>query len=181
MHADYDVAAATLVAETERLRLRHVRLSDAAFILNLLNQPTFLQFIGDKGVRTEADAHAYIVSGPLASYAANGFGLYMVEIRETGACAGTCGILKKPALAHPDIGFAFLPAFWGAGYALEAARATLVHAYRDCALTHVCAVVDPENASSIKLLRKLGMTPSGRVQLAPDDKELELFETDLPS
>ena len=181
MQQEYDVAAAKIVAETERLRLRHVHFGDAAFLLDLLNQPTFLQFIGDKGVRTPDDARAYIENGPLASYAQHGFGLYIVELKSNGARAGTCGILKKPALDHPDIGFAFPPEYWGAGYAYEAAQAVMAHAHRDCGITRICAVVDPENAASIKLLRKLGMQLTGRVQLSPNDKELELFETDLPS
>jgi ribosomal-protein-alanine N-acetyltransferase len=179
MNADIDVAATTLVAETERLRLRRVHEGDAAFMLELLNQPTFLRFIGDKGVRTLEDARNYIRTGPLASYQLNGFGLYMVELKDSGEAIGTCGILKKPALAHPDLGYALLPAFWARGYAIEAAAATLAHAYANCGLRHVCAVVDPENAASVKLLYKLGMERTGRVQLAPDDKELELFEIDL--
>ena len=179
MQAASDVAPAFLVAETERLQLRRVHEGDAAFMLDLLNQPTFLQFIGDKGVRTLADARTYIVTGPLASYELNGFGLYMVMLKSSGEAIGTCGILKKPALSHPDIGFAFLPNYWNQGYAYEAAAAVIEHAKSACGLTHICAVVDPENAASIKLLQKLGLERTGRVQLAPTDKELELFEIDL--
>lgn len=179
MPAASDVATAFIIAETERLRLRHVHDGDAAFMLDLLNQPTFLQFIGDKGVRSLEDAANYIRTGPLASYELNGFGLYMVMLKSTGEAIGTCGILKKPALTHPDIGFAFLPAHWNQGYAFEAAAAVLEHARTTCGLTRVCAVVDPENAASIRLLHKLGLHRTGRVQLAPDDKELELFEIDL--
>lgn len=170
-----------IVAETERLRLRHLQEDDAAFIVRLLNQPSFLQFIGDKGVRTLEDAVAYIRTGPLASYAEHGFGLYLVELRDSGDAIGTCGILKKPLLAHPDIGFAFLPEHWHKGYAYEAAAAVVKHARMECALPDVCAVVDPDNSASIALLGKLGMQPGGRVQLSPDDKTLELFEMHLHS
>lgn len=170
-----------MVAETERLRLRHIHEGDAAFILGLLNQPSFLQFIGDRGVRTLEDAAAYIQAGPRASYAEHGFGLYLVELRESGDAIGTCGILKKPALTHPDIGFAFQPEHWRKGYAYEAAVAIVSHARTQCRLPHICAVVDPDNSASILLLGKLGMQRTGRVLLSPDDKELELFEINLHS
>jgi [ribosomal protein S5]-alanine N-acetyltransferase len=173
------VSQADVVATTERLRLRRIHDGDAAFLLSLLNQPTFLRFIGDKGVRTADDAISYIRNGPLTSYAQYGFGLYMVELKETSECVGTCGILKKPALTHPDIGFAFMPEFWSQGYAFEAASATIEHARESCGLEKICAVVDPENAASIRLLTRLGMERVGRVQLAADDKELELFEMSL--
>ena len=170
-----------IVAETPRLRLRPLVEGDAAFILGLLNQPSFLQYIGDKGVRTLDDAVAYIRLGPVASYAEHGFGLYLVELRETGEAIGTCGILKKPALEHPDIGFAFEPEHWQKGYAYEAAAAIMTHARTACALPRVSAVVDPDNSASIALLGKLGMQRKGLVQLSPDDKMLELFEIDLES
>jgi RimJ/RimL family protein N-acetyltransferase len=168
-----------IVAETERLSLRYLQESDAAFILALLNQPAFLRFVGDKGVRTIEDGVNYIRSGPISSYTQNGFGLFLVELKEGAVAIGTCGILKKPTLTHHDIGYAFLPQHWGHGYAHEAAAATLEHARDACTIDQVCAVVDPENHASIKLLRKLGMQASGRVQLPPDDKELELFEMTL--
>lgn len=177
MPAEYDVAAQD-VLQTPRLRLRRLHEGDAEFILGLLNQPSFLQFIGDKGVRNLEDARSYIRSGPLTSYAEHGFGLYLVLLRDSGERIGVCGILEKPALEHFDLGFAFVPAHWSKGYAEEAACATLEHA-RDCGLARICAVVDPENAASLKLLHKLGMTRTGRVQLTPADKELELFELSL--
>ncbi|HEY0672484.1 MAG TPA: GNAT family N-acetyltransferase [Longimicrobiales bacterium] len=177
MDAEFDVAPKD-VLQTARLRLRRLHEGDDQFILGLLNQPSFLQFIGDKGVRNLEDARSYIRSGPLTSYAEHGFGLYLVVLRESGEDIGVCGILKKPALEHFDLGFAFVPAHWSKGYAEEAATAMLEHA-RDCGLARICAVVDPDNAASIKLLHKLGMTRTGHVQLAPADKELELFELSL--
>jgi [ribosomal protein S5]-alanine N-acetyltransferase len=179
MYGLNDVADVKIVADTARLRIRHLHEGDAPFILDLLNQPTFLRFIGDKGVRTLDDARAYIVSMAINNYAAHGHGLYLVEETETGLPAGTCGILRKPTLPHPDIGYAFLPAFWGRGYALEAAAAIMTHAVA-LGIERLCAVVDPQNESSIKLLVKLGMHRSGQVQFNPNDIVLELFEIRLP-
>jgi RimJ/RimL family protein N-acetyltransferase len=100
---------------TERLELVHLTLEDAPFILELVNDPAWLRFIGDRGVRTLAQAEAYLQDGPLASYATHGFGLYLVRRKSDGAPLGMCGLLKRPSLPQPDIGFAYLPQFTGQG------------------------------------------------------------------
>ena len=106
--------------ETERLLLTHLDPADAAFILELLNEPSWLRFIGDKNVHSLDDARRYIENGPMAMYAAKGFGLYRVALKETDTPIGICGLIKRDTLPEPDIGFAFLPRAWGAGYAREA-------------------------------------------------------------
>src|ERR1044072_4986790 len=113
------------VLETERLSLRQFTVDDAQFILKLLNEPSFLRYIGDKQVRNLEDARQYLLNGPMASYERNGFGLYLVELRESYPPIGICGFLKREELPDPDIGFAFLPEFWSKGFALEAATALL--------------------------------------------------------
>ena len=138
--------------ETPRLHLRPLALVDAPFILRLLNEPSFLEHIGDKGVRHLDGARAYLESGPMASYARHGHGLLAVELKATGQPIGMCGLLKREHLDHPDLGYAFVPEAWGQGYALEAARAALEGAKRD----RVLALVSPANAASIRLLEKLG-------------------------
>ena len=109
--------------ETPRLELRRLTVDDAPFMLGLLNEPSFIQFIGDRGVRTIEEAQTYISLGPMASYARFGFGLYLVELKSPRTPIGICGILKREELPEPDIGFAFRPAFWSQGYAWEAASA----------------------------------------------------------
>ncbi len=101
--------------ETERLTLRKLSVEDAPFILRLVNEPSFLQFIGDKGVRNLEDARQYILNGPVASYAQNGFGLFLVQLKTNQAPLGMCGLLKRETLEDVDIGFAFLPEFWNQG------------------------------------------------------------------
>ncbi len=165
--------------ETDRLLLRPMTLEDADFILQLLNEPSFIQNIGDRHVRTTDDACSYIQNGPLKSYEKNGFGLFTVVRKETGESIGMCGLIKRDALEDVDIGYALLPGFWSRGYALEAARAMRDHARDVIGLKRLVAVVDPANVGSIRVLEKLGMQFERMVQLSPDDIELKLFGTDL--
>ena len=165
------------IATTARLRLREVVEDDAVFVVELLNQPDFLRFIGDRGVRDLEQARSYLREGPLASYADHGMGLYLVEHREGGVPIGLCGLLVRDGLPDPDIGFAFLPAYYGQGYAFEAASATLAHARTALSLPRVLAIVSPGNDRSIALLRRLGLCDAGTVQLPGKDEELLLFET----
>ncbi|HEY8410690.1 MAG TPA: GNAT family N-acetyltransferase [Pyrinomonadaceae bacterium] len=145
------------VLETERLILRHFNLDDAPFVLTLLNEPSFLHYIGDKKVRTLDDARQYITNGPRASYERHGFGLYRVELAGSNTPIGMCGLLKRDELPDPDIGFGFLPDYWNKGFAFEAATAVLTHARERLKLHRVLAIVNPDNDASIKLLEKLGL------------------------
>ena len=166
-----------IVLQTERLTLRHLTDGDAAFILALLNDPAFLQYIGDKGVRTEDDARRYIADGPVASYAKNGFGLYHVSLTATGEAVGMCGLVSRPVLTGPDIGYAMLPRFRSMGYATEAARAVLQHAQQRLGYGEVLAIVSLNNEESKKLLRKIGMTQKGTMRMSEEGEEVGLFST----
>jgi RimJ/RimL family protein N-acetyltransferase len=166
------------VLETDRLILRHFNTNDAPFILSLLNEPSFLRYIGDKKVRNLEDARQYILNGPVATYDRHGFGLYQVELKETHAPAGTCGLLKREELPQPDIGFAFLPDFWNQGFAYEAAAAVLADARERLKLNRILAIVNPDNDASIKLLEKLGFSFERNLKLAADRDEVKLFATD---
>jgi RimJ/RimL family protein N-acetyltransferase len=163
------------VLETERLVLRRLSPDDAEFILGLLNDPSFLRYIGDKGVRTLDDARDYIANGPVDSYRRNGFGLYRTELKERSIPIGICGLVKRDTLDDPDIGFAFLPRFWRKGYAIESASAVLAHALDVLKLGRILAIVSPDNHASIKVLTKLGLRFDRRVRLSEDGKDLELF------
>ena len=152
---------------------------DAAFMLTLLNEPSFVRNIGDRGVRTIADAESYITAGPLASYERFGFGLYIVQLKRSGASIGICGLLKRETLRDVDIGFAFLPRFWSRGYAFESAAAVREHARNDIGLQRLVAIVDPVNAGSIRVLEKLGFTFERMIRLGDEQKDLKLFGCDL--
>jgi RimJ/RimL family protein N-acetyltransferase len=166
------------VLETERLILRHFNTDDALFIISLLNEPSFLRHIGDKKVRNLEDASQYIVNGPVATYERHGFGLYQVELKDTHTPIGMCGLLKREELPQPDIGFAFLPDFWGRGFAFEAANAVLTDARERLKLNRILAIVNPDNNASIKLLEKLGLKFERNLKLASDRDEVKLFATD---
>ena len=166
------------ILETDRLALRQLTADDAEFILELVNEPSFIQNIGDRGVRSLADAVKYIENGPAASYARNGFGLYLVTLKESGESIGMCGLIKRETLDDVDIGYAFLPKFWSKGDAVEAARAAKEQA-RSLGLKRLVAITDPANEGSIRVLEKLGFKFEKMVQLSADDIELKLFAIDL--
>jgi RimJ/RimL family protein N-acetyltransferase len=145
-----------VVLETERLRLRKLNTADAPTICRLLNEPSFLENIGDRGVRTIEDACHYLQSGPMTMYLEHGFGLWMTELRETGEPVGICGLLKRPTLDDVDVGYALFPSYWGRGFASEAVRATMEYANATLGRNRVVAIVSPHNERSKALLRKLG-------------------------
>lgn len=155
------------VIETARLRLHHFVPDDAEFILQLVNEPSWLEFIGDKGVRNLDDARNYLVNGPLAMYQHCGHGLYRVDLASTGQAIGMCGLIRRDTLEHVDIGYALLPAHWGQGYAAEAAQATLNYARDDLGLRRVLAITSPHNVRSIGLLEKMGLRLERSTELTP--------------
>lgn len=164
------------VLDTERLVLRKLDVSDADFIVELLNTPGWLQFIGDRNVKTAADAEWYILNGPVKSYNTNGFGLYAVSLKD-GRPIGMCGLIKRDTLEHIDIGFAFLPAHSGKGYAYEAAIATLDYARKDLGLDTIVAITTQDNVQSINLLKKIGLRFERLIQMPGDDEVLMLHTT----
>jgi len=167
------------VLETDRLTLRHLTLEDAEFILQLLNEPSFLHFIGDRGVRNVDDARNYILQGPIASYERFGFGLYLTEVTATRAPIGICGLLKRESLEDADIGFAFLPPFWRQGYAFESAAAVITYGKDVLGKNRVLAITSLDNDASIKLLEKLGFRFERVTQLSEDAPEVKLFGLDI--
>ena len=167
------------ILETERLLLRPLSADDAEFMLELLNEPSYIRNIGDRGVRTLADANAYILTGPVASHTKNGFGLYLVILQETNESIGICSLLKRDGLEDADIGYALLPKFWSKGYAVESALAVKQYAKDVLGLKRIVAITDPLNAGSIHVLEKLGLRFEKMVRLSEDDIELKLFAVDF--
>lgn len=167
----------TVVIETERLQLRLLRDdgADAAAMLELLNDPGFHQYIGDRGVRTLEQAQAYVRAGPMASYERHGYGMYAIERRADGAWLGNAGLVRREGLPGADIGYALLARHTGSGYALEAVRAVLAHARQELGLTTLHAIVAPGNSRSVALLEKVGFDGAGTVRLPGSDEELLLF------
>ncbi len=167
------------ILETERLLLRHLSSDDAVFMLELMNEPSYIQNIGDRRIRTLEGAKVYITKGPMVSYATNGFGLDLVSLKETGESIGICGLIKRETLEDVDIGYAFLPKFWLKGYAVESALAVKQFARDVVGLKRIVGITNPDNIGSIRVLEKIGMKFEKMVKLSEDDIELKLFSVDL--
>lgn len=167
------------VLETDRLILRWLSTGDAKFILELLNDPDFLRFIGDKGVRTMGDARNYILNGPVDMYARLGFGLYLVELTDGRLPIGLCGLIKRDGLDNVDIGFAFLPEFRSRGYAYEAASAVMAYGQDKLGLKRIVAITSPDNEASGRLLEKIGLRFERMIRLSEGGEEVRLFGTDF--
>lgn len=163
------------ILETNRLILREFHLGDTTFIIELLNSPGWLEFIGDRNVKTEAEAKNYLENGPMKSYLQNGYGLSMVVKKDDNACIGMCGIIKRDGMDYPDIGFAFLPEYGGFGYAFEIANATIVHAIHQLKIPKISAITVANNTKSIKLLEKIGLHFQKTIFLPNDVEELLLY------
>lgn len=161
---------------TARLKLRALQLDDAPFIYQLVNDPDWLTYIGDKGVHNLDDARNYIVNGPQAMYQRYGLGLLVVETLQHDEPIGMCGLLQRDNLALPDLGFAFLPAARGKGYAAEAAQAVIAHGFSQHQLTRLAALTAPHNQASIGLLLKLGFVRVGSHKMSEQSADSFLFE-----
>jgi RimJ/RimL family protein N-acetyltransferase len=162
--------------ETERLELREFTADDAAFVHRLVNEPSFLRYIGDRGVRTLDDARRYIADGPVTGYARDGHGLMKVVRKADDAGIGMCGVLKRDTLPEPDIGFSFFPEHWSQGYALESARAVLRHARETLGLGRILAITTADNEPSMRLLARLGFRFDRMIPF--NAEELRLFVSD---
>jgi [ribosomal protein S5]-alanine N-acetyltransferase len=163
------------ILETERLILRQMRAEDAEFIFELVNEAAFIRNIGDKGVRTLDDARNYILTGPVASYAKFGFGLYLVALRETGEAIGICGLLKRDSLEDVDIGFAFLERFRRKGFAYEAAAAVMGYGRNALGLKRIVTITSADNEGSMRVLEKIGLRFEKIIRMPGSDEDTRLF------
>jgi len=166
-----------MILETERLEFHLLSLADVEFIIELLNTPGWLKYIGDRGIKTTADATDYIMMGPMTSYQNNGFGLWLIKLKGTNTSIGLCGLIKRDYLDDVDIGYAFLPEYFGKGYAYEAAKATLDLAKSEYHLKRIVAITSKDNERSIALLEKLGMHFEKLIFIPNDPEELKFFAT----
>lgn len=173
------MSVAKKILETERLILRDFDANDAEFIVELLNSPGWLKFIGNKKVKTLDDARKYLENGPLKSYNENGFGLSMVELKFVGVPIGMCGLIKRDTLDDVDIGFAMLSEFARTGYGYEIAAATLEYGRKKLGLERIVAITVEYNEASIALLKKIGLKFEKMIEIPNDDEKLMLFGIDF--
>jgi RimJ/RimL family protein N-acetyltransferase len=162
------------ILQTERLKLREFNLKDAAFIITLLNTPTFIKYIGDKKIKTTADAEKYLQTGPLLSYTENGFGLWLFSLKQNKKPIGMCGLIKREGLEDVDIGFAMLPEYENNGYAYEIAKAVMHYGKTTLGLKRIIAITTKNNKRSGNLIKKIGLRFEKTIRLGADKEELML-------
>lgn len=165
---------------TERLNLIIVTLEDAPFFLELYNSPTFIQFIGDKNIKSLEDARNYIQNRFFPQIEKLGYGNYLITRKEDGAKVGAVGIFEREGLEVHDIGFSFLEEFQGKGYGFEAASKLLEKAFSDFGCTKISAITSKENVASQTLIKKLGLQYLKMVKLPDDPEELLYYEIEKP-
>jgi ribosomal-protein-alanine N-acetyltransferase len=164
--------------ETERLIVREFTIDDGAFVFELMNSEGWLNYIGDRHIKSIADAEAYIEEKYLPSYKLNGYGAYVIVLKETGIAVGSCGLYKRENLEHPDLGFAFQTEYVGKGYGFEASKGVIQHAKKVLGINIFLGMTMPENIPSIKLLEKLGLKKKGRFSFNDTTEELILFSNE---
>src|SRR5687768_8461812 len=178
-HSSVPVLAILPELETARLTLRRLDFDDAPFLIGLLNQPSFIAHIGDRGVRNVEDANRYLRDGPMSMYQRYGFGLWHLSQRSDGAPIGMCGLLRRDTLPDVDVGYALLPQFWGRGFAFEAVEATLRHGADKFGLQRVIGVVSEGNTASIRVLEKVGMRYEGMISMRAGEPDVRLYGRSL--
>ncbi|HEY1089661.1 MAG TPA: GNAT family N-acetyltransferase [Burkholderiaceae bacterium] len=169
------------ILSTERLHLRWFDEADGAFVCELLNEPSWLEMIGDRGVRTPEQASVWIRERLIGNYRAQGFGFWAVVRQSDGALLGMCGLVKRDELPEVDIGYAFVPRAWGQGYAREAAAACLRYARETLGLRTLLAITAPHNEASSRLLEAIGLRYIETRNLDEHIGESKLYRWDAPT
>jgi RimJ/RimL family protein N-acetyltransferase len=164
-----------IVLETERLQLCRLSFDYCEFIVELVNEPSFKRYIGDKNVNSQDEARRYLREGPIGNYEQFGYGLFLVNLRDTETPAGICGLVRREEFEDPDIGFAFLKRYRENGYASESAKAVLEYGFETLELRRIIALADPDNEPSLRLLEKLGFAYEREVRMSEDDHDINLF------
>jgi len=164
------------IFETDRLLISRFTLKDASFVLKLVNEPSWIRFIGDRNIRTIDDAKDYLKNGPMKSYKQFGFGLYLVKLKADSTPIGMCGLLRRDTLDAVDIGFAFMPQYTGKGFAYESSGTVLKHAHEVMGIKRILAITSPDNIRSINLLEKQGFVFKRMIRLTVEADESRLFE-----
>jgi RimJ/RimL family protein N-acetyltransferase len=177
-YSEFSYAIPMITIRTERLTLREAETADAPFLLNLMNQPDWLQYIGDRQIHSVQAAEAYVLKKLKASYEQLGFGLLIIERMNDGRQLGLCGLIKRPQLMFPDIGYALHSDFYGFGYAFEAAQGAMADA-RAMKIGKLLAITLPHNERSVRLLKQLGMSLEGPTRLEGDSELLHLYSCEL--
>lgn len=168
------------ILQTQRLILRKLSFNDTDFIIELVNSPGWLHYIGYRNIHTTEDAIRYLGDGPLKSYEQNGFGLLLIQLKTTGTPIGMCGLLKRDTLPLPDLGYALLPAYEGKGYITEATSAYLTYVEQQLQIEKLMAITSLNNEKSIRVLEKLHFVFERYMNMSGDDNPVRLFSWIAP-
>jgi len=168
-----------LQLETERLSLSRLTLDDAELVLAVWNDPTYIRYVADRGIRTVDAARAALEEGALKQFSDYGYGPFRVAMINDDTPIGVCGLFRREGLDEPDLGFSILPKYWRRGYAYEAARAVVSYAETEIQLTRLTAVVSPNNGASVALIEKLGLQFERMLRLPGDDDEVAIYGMQL--
>lgn len=163
--------------ETERVLLQEVTSEDKSFLFELMNTASWIQYIGDRNIRTVEDAEEYIEKNIRKAYQEYGLGMYKMVSKENDKPMGLCGLLKRDYLNSIDIGFAILPEYEGKGYTYEAAKAVRDFGFNTLKTEKIAGITMEENVKSRKLLEKLGLKYVGMVRTSPDTEEIMLYSS----
>ena len=167
------------ILETSRLSLHEFKVADAAFLLNIMNQPAYHQYIGDRGLRSISDAEKYIREIFESAYEKRGFGFWIVKLKETKAPVGFAGLAVRDELEQPDVGYAIQQEHAGNGYAEEATRGVLEYIRNFLNLPLICAITSPDNKASINVLIKCGFHFERCAPVFEDNEELNIYKLEL--
>lgn len=146
--------------ETPRLLHRALGVEDAEAFFALNSHPEVIRHTGEPPLGSVDEARAALAAYP--DFDRVGFGRWGCVLRSTGEVIGFCGLKHLPELDAVDVGYRFLPEYWGRGLATEACSASIAFGFETLGLDEIIGLVLPENAASIRVLAKVGMRPDGR-------------------
>lgn len=164
------------IITTDRLTLREVLLDDSPFILSLISEAAWRQFISDHSITTLEETERYIEERLISLYKKWNYGLWLVELKSNQQALGICGLVRRPTLPTMDLGFGFRQQFWGQGYAYEAAVACQHYAHTEYHAETLLAITNPENSRSQKLLKKIGFQYNETKSLSDADDPVAIFQ-----
>ncbi len=147
--------------QTKRLEHRALTVHDAAAFFALNSHPDVMRFTGEPPLRSLEEARESIANYP--DFNTVGYGRWGCVLKETQAVIGFCGLKYLPSLDEVDVGFRFLPQYWGRGFATEACSASITFGFEVLGLRCIIGLVLAENIPSIRVLNKVGMVPNGNI------------------
>ena len=169
-----------LQIDTRRMVLRHFESDDAAAFYKLGSIPDIIKYVGNAPLKSIAEAREVLAAAPLRDYKVHGYGRFACVWKETGELIGFSGLKFVEELSETELGYRFLPEYWGRGLATEAGEASIEYARGSLGLKKIVGLVHPENEASANVLTKLGFRANGSARLRElGDQELVLYEAKI--